>query len=65
MSTSTIRQFFEQEEFNSDKLESVEEDLNSDRVSSKRPQTIKKQSKKVQSGEFDENNKNEEEILLE
>ena len=65
MSSSTIRQFFEQEEMNSEKLESVEEDLNSDRASTKVQQTKEKKNKKVQSGEFDENNNNEEEIFSE
>ncbi len=65
MSSSTIRQFFEQEEMNSDKLGSVDEDLNSDRASTKVQQTKEKKNKKVQSGEFDENNNNEEEIFSE
>ena len=42
MSSSTIRQFFEQEEMNSDKLGSVDEDLNSDRASTKVQQTKEK-----------------------
>ena len=42
MSSSTIRKFFEQEEINSDKLESVTEDLNSDRASTKVQQTKEK-----------------------
>ena len=65
MSSSTIRKFFEQEEMNSDKLESVEEDLNSDRDSTKVQKIKEKKNKKVQSGEFDENNNNEEEIFSE
>ena len=65
MSSSTIRKFFEQEEINSDKLESVTEDLNSDRASTKGQQTVEKKSKKIQNGEFDENNNNEEEIFTE
>ena len=47
MSSSTIRQFFEQEEMNSDKLGSVDEDLNSDRASTKVLQTKEKKKKKI------------------
>ena len=55
MSSSTIRKFFEQEENNSYKLESVQEDLNSEYPSTKGQLTTKKKSKISQSGDFKTN----------
>ena len=65
MSSSTIRKFFEQEENNSYKLESVQEDLNSEYPSTKGQLTTKRKSKMTQSGDFETNENKEEEEFSE